>query len=131
MNELLTPSYWFTLSPPNMDGMTGIVVGAVFIALFLAGVALKMLSNRKGKHVQMERVGRMLSTMGFLGIVLAFLSYENIRLLGARFWYLVWILGLLIWIGCIVWKMKKEKPAAHDRDVARETIEKYLPKPKK
>ena len=74
------------------------------------------------------KIGTMSLTMGALGLIWYFLTYEEIYLLGARFW------GLILGIGTIVWAVKifrfiKVEVPAHKKQLAHKAeSNKYLPK---
>ena len=65
--------------------------------------------------------------MGVIGLLLAFMSYENVRFLGDRFWYALWMVGLLAWVLWIAWYALKRLPAMREAERARREKEKYLP----
>ena len=70
----------------------------------------------------------MLSTMPLVGFVLLFLGYEQIYLLGAHFWFLMWLLGLLVWLGFIVYHMVVKLPKEKSELEQKKKFEKYLPR---
>jgi hypothetical protein len=132
---MINPMYWISVEPPSTDGVTGYVYFGVIAAFILAAIVFRVLRGRvKDNRARAElfrHLGRLLMSMGVIGLVLYFFSYENLRFLGGRFWYLLWALATLLWAGWIVWHATRTLPAMNT--VAREQSEreKYLPKPKK
>ncbi len=132
--EYLNPLYWLSTRPASVDTLTGRIVFGVFVAVFLFGVVARVFAAKqvdKYKMMTFSRVANMLVTMGLLGALLYFFSFERIQFFGGRFWYPVWVIVLLVWGGVILNYIKKQVPRM--REEARERLEKrkYLPKRKK
>lgn len=131
LRPLFHPSYWLTLDVPNVASGAGPSLLVLFAGMIVASIVLRRVkvpqaADRHQANVY-RRVAGMLVTMGILGLVLYFLSYEEVRALGARPLYLVWILGLAAWIVSIVRRAKREIPAAREREEQRNAKSKYLP----
>ncbi|HBK34248.1 TPA: hypothetical protein DEP34_03750 [Candidatus Uhrbacteria bacterium] len=128
-------SYWLTLDPPVVSGGIGQALFFLFITCFVMGCAARMVGVRRmpDKHAKrlMDSVGLALFVMGFFGVCLFFFSYEHIRLFGARFWYPMWLAGLIAWIGYYGWIAKKRIPLWRQREVERQQKDAYLPSKKK
>ena len=73
----------------------------------------------------------MLFTMGTLGMVVYFFSFEQIYLFGARFWFLLWFIGLVIWIVMIVRHAKVTIPDMKSAAANRAEFNKYIPRKKR
>ncbi len=134
MPSFLLPSYWLTLNPPNVWQGMGRFVVVFFLALLVAGVVARMRKQTAIDRYTVDLYRRMASlclTMGFLGILLFFLSYEQVQLLGSRFLYLVWMVGFVVWAGCLVRYVRNDIPAKRLREQERIAREKYLPKRRK
>ncbi len=132
---LLDYHYWLNSYPvplgPSLAG--GIFV---FFAWFLlTSLILHLISH--GMHEKnalkadnLKRIVHLLSTIGFLGLLILFFSYEQLPFLGMRFWFfllfilfLVWLIRIIIYIIC---DYPKKKSIQEDR----ERLLKYLPKRK-
>ncbi len=123
-------SYWFTLRPASMQTVTLFIVFGVFGALLVASVVIRILLRRNKitkRRVVFERVSRLTATMGAIGLVILFFSYEQVRLFGSRFWYVLWVLGTLVWAGCIVHFATRVLPAREAKDAVTKEKAKYLP----
>lgn len=135
MSFFLQPSYWLTLSAPEVVGWLGNVVLAVFVVMLVAGIVGRIVVDRKSTdRYQREiggRIASMLITMGILGAILFFFSFERIQLFGARFWYPVWILATVVWTGFIVRYVKRDIPAQKVRAQRLHAQSKYLPRPRR
>lgn len=131
--EFLQPIYWLTTKPASVAGTSGRIVFTVFLALFIAGIIVRVLSSKqveKYKTIAMTRLANLLVTMGLLGAVLYFFSYERIQFFGGRFWYPIWILGFVVWGGMLLYYVKKQVPKIREEAILRKEKTKYLPKRK-
>ena len=129
---LLNLQYWFGNSPPPMAPEWASIFFGVFGAMFLFGLIIRLVASR-GKHDRFVaqsfvRLSRLLVVLGVLGIIIVFLSFEQIPFLGSRFWFLIWGLILIIWFGWIVRYLVKVVPKERQAAFERARREQYLPK---
>jgi len=131
MSSFFQPSYWFTLQAPEVGGVLGTIVFGVFIAFFVLGIIGRIVVDRRGqdryKKEIASRISTLLVTMGLLGSVLFFFSFEGIQLFGARFWYPVWIITSLVWVLYLVRYVRRDLPAKRLREQHLREQSKYLP----
>ena len=129
---MLQPSYWLTLDPPQVMGLIGNVVFGLFVLCFVLGIVSRIVASNKKHDKYIEelggRVGTFFVTMGLLGIMLFFLSFERVQFFGARFWYPVWLIIGLGWAFFIARFAKRDIPAMRLRDLNRKAVSKYLPR---
>jgi amino acid transporter len=134
METLLSLGYWLDVTPPPLSRAFLGAVFAVFALFVVAGLFARVRARRQARKDLVElfgRVGRATTTMGVIGLVLLFFSYEQIRFFGARFWYLLWLLIVLVWAAFIIHHLVRVLPKKRALEIARQEKEKYLPKPKK
>lgn len=135
IRPLFYPSYWLTLEPPRVWDGSGRSLAIIFIGMLIASVVIRRFKLPKAADkIQANlyrRIANMLVTLGLVGMALYFLSYEQIRLLGARPLYLVWLAGLAAWVAFLVRFARKEAPAVRQGELDRRAIQKYLPKRRK
>ena len=133
-SAIIQPKYWFDLSPSPMSGTSQKVLLAFFVTLFIAGMVLRAMEKSKrfdrfvGRAV--HRASHIGVTMGCLGLMFLFFSFEQVRLFGARFWFLFWVIGLLVWLGFVLYDYLKVVPREKQLEDVRRQKEKYLPKKK-
>ncbi|MBM5789873.1 hypothetical protein FJZ23_02175 [Candidatus Parcubacteria bacterium] len=124
-------SAWFTFAPAQVGGTSGRIIFGVFLLLFVLGLVARMVALHKTQDHHLRelglRVGSLCITMGVLGVLLSFFSYERIRLFGARFWYLLWLIGLIVWAAFLARYAYKTVPMLKAREVEQEERRKYLP----
>ncbi len=138
VRPLLNPTYWLTADPMNVDGPLGYAVFIAFALLLLLGVILRAalrrdVSMEKPRRKFRSSVASYVTSVGVIGIVLWFLSFEGIRVLGARFWYLLLIILVLGWGGALLWYKKTKLPQLIEaaRTRSKQAFDPYLPRPKK
>ena len=102
--------------------------------MLIVGAIIRMVGNRRNEDrfvtETFNRIGKLLVTMGFLGFILFFFSYQNIVLLSARFWFLAWGLGLIVWAVFILQYVVKVVPKERAAMSEKAEMDKYLPKKK-
>ena len=132
MSSFFQPSYWLTLSAPEVGGVLGTLVFAVFVVSFVLGLVGRIVVDRKStdryKRDIGSRIAGLLMTMGILGAVLFFFSFERIQLFGARFWYPVWALATVVWVAFIVRYALRDIPAKKAHAQRLHAQSKYLPR---
>lgn len=131
MSSFLQPSYWFSMTPPEVGGLLGNIVFGVFVVVLILGIIGRIVVDRRGDDRYRKEIGSRISslfiTMGLLGVVLFFFSFEEIQLFGARFWYLIWVIAVLVWTFFIVRFVKRDIPEKRTREIALREQAKYLP----
>lgn len=131
MPPFLLPSHWITMSPPDVEGPIGYATVGIFLAFLFLGIVCRVSTDHKSKDFYLRaiahRTATFLVTMGVLGTLLFFFSYEGIQLLGARFWYPLWLLAALVWTVCIVRYATRDIPRLKTSAEVREKQLKYLP----
>lgn len=132
MLTIFSLPFWFDISPVRM-GNTFTVGFFVLFALLCIGAAGARIAKRNAeidkpmKHL-LERSAGSAITGGVLGFIWLFLSFEEIAIFGARFWFLVWCVGM----GIALWKIyvhaTKEMPEERKRRNNKSEAAKYLPR---
>jgi len=130
-DHLLDPAAWFTLRSAEVGGLSGKFIFGFFVLLFVLGIVCRIVSSHKTEDRYMrglgERLGVMFLTMGFLGVLLYFFSFERISLFGARFWYVLWTAGLIVWITRLIRVAMVTIPQEKKRAQQQAEQQKYFP----
>lgn len=91
-----------------------------------------MVARNKKAEPEMKKVyfsvAQMLFVMGMLGMIWYFFTYELIYFFGARFWFLLWIVGCFVWMGWIIYYAKKKAPALQEARAKQAAFNAYLPR---
>jgi preprotein translocase subunit SecG len=127
-------SYWLTFSPPSVGGTSGNIIFGFFVLFFVLGIAVRIVANNRTEDRHLKTIANRLAgwfiTMGLLGIMLYFFSFERIRFFGAKFWYVVWFIIAAIWFSYLL-KAFKKVPEIKEQAVQNKEKYKYFPPRKK
>lgn len=132
---LIDPSFWFRLDPDYLSPLFEKGFFILFAAMIILGALVRIVARKKGtdrfaKDVKM-RWGAMLLTMGLLGLVWFFFTYEGVSLFGARFWFLIWLVGGTVWAVSILRYAKNKIPGMKEQAKSHADANKYLPRKKR
>ncbi len=134
-DPLFDPGFWFQRVPPPLTPFFERALFAFFGLVLILGAVVRIVGSYKKYDRYVEaifgRVGNMMVTMGFLGVIVFFFAYEQIPVFGSRYWFLIWGLGLVVWIAWIVYYAVKVIPEQRLRERARKELMKYMPKKKR
>jgi phosphatidylglycerophosphate synthase len=133
--NMLNPMFWFSLDAANVNGLLGKGMLGLFLFLFLVGIVCRIVLVQKTHDRYLKLIGKRLVsfcvTMGLLGLVFFFFSYEEIRLFGARIWYAFWFIGFVAWIAVIARFALKDIPSLREKNIKEHAKSKYIPGRKK
>jgi len=129
MGNFLTWNFWFNLRPGAFIGLSlKIVLG--FIALLIILTIVSGLIKRKWSKSLYACFWSSLYvfflTNVVIGLLLTFFNYEMVPFLSARFWFLLWLIGMLVWLFFIYKIMIKipQKKALLEKE---REFKKYIP----
>ena|SRR3990167_3317889 len=129
MGNFLTWNFWFNLRPGAFIGLSlKIVLG--FIALLIILTIVSGLIKRKWSKSLYACFWSSLYvfflTNVVIGLLLTFFNYEMVPFLSARFWFLLWAIGMLVWLFFIYKIMIKipQKKALLEKE---REFKKYIP----
>lgn len=127
MKNLLTLQYWFTLRPEPLTSQANWLLVAGILFLILLSALLLWLKSRKSLYrgIFKRLYGFSLSN-AIIGLFLLFFNYENAIFFSARFWLLLWLIIMIIWI-IIILKSLRKIPAQKRELSQSEVFKKYLP----
>jgi hypothetical protein len=121
--------FWFQ-QPGVTLGVEDKILFIVFAGMIVLG-AIFILWTHFNKHQVVKkllgRVRNLFVWVGLVGVLWFVMRYENVPMLGKRFWFLVFALWWVIWAGFIAWygftRFRKDK-----KDVDWKKLNsKYLP----
>jgi len=132
--SLLSISFWFNLSPDPLLPRSFSFLELVFFAMIFLGVAAKIVSVVKKSDylfaVGAKKIAPPFFVMGFLGLLLLLLDFERISFFSARFWYVVWVLGALVWMIFIIKSLARDLPARKRSIEEQKRLARWFPKKK-
>lgn len=132
--KLFSLSFWFDLTPVAFSPLFERGLFFLFALLAVIATSIRIVARRKTYDRDTTRVflkvAAMMTTMSILGFIWFFLSYEEIYIFGARFWFLLWILGVAYWSYSIYRFAKYTLPEERLAVGVKESVNKYLPRRK-
>lgn len=132
LTPILNPSFWLNLTPVGLSPVFERAFFLAFSGLILFGAVARIVAKNKKDDRYLvqtyQKLASMLVTMGFVGMGIFFFTYEEIYLFGARFWYILWLVGLVAWAVNIVRYAKVVVPKAKEEATNKATFNKYIPK---
>lgn len=132
LQPLVSPSFWFDLTPTAMSPLFDKMFFVLFALLVITASAARMVADNrledKYHKIIALRAANIALTTGILGFIIYFLTYEEIQFLGARFWFLVLLLGVIIAVVRLLRYAKKDVPAKRKHEQSKAEVNKYLPR---
>lgn len=127
--EIMSPIWVFLTKYISVSYLLSVPMGTIFhkviiptaILFIIFGIALKYAAPKKYLHLKEKVYKRYVNYffrwfcfLGFLGLFLAFFSWEQMPYFGYRIWLYFWILGVLAWIiySAVVVRKKMTKDIA-------------------
>jgi len=126
-SNLFTLKYWFGINAGSLEPVAQKVF-VVFLVLLLAlAIYSKYRKREKGTYLRIwTKMASFGTTNLIIGIFLLFFTYEAVAFLSARFWFLLWLASMIIWLN-FVYKDYKKIPELLDKRKKEEEFKKYIP----
>jgi hypothetical protein len=127
MHNLLTTNFWFNNQPGALLSSSSKIFIALIILFFALAAAAYFLKSRKGFYSRLwGKFGNFFVSHSLIGFVLWFFSTEQIPLLSARFWLLIWLVGAGVWLFFIL-RYSKTLPEKKRELQKEKEFQKYIP----
>ncbi len=132
MSPIFDPAFWFLLTPNALSPLFEQIFFIGFSLLIVAGAIAHIIARNKKKDKELTKVfkwiGQMFYSMGIIGIVWFFFTFELIYFFGARFWFLIWVAGFIAWTIYIIYYAKWQIPKLREERAAKSQHNEYLPR---
>ena len=128
MNKFLDLHFWFNIRPGNLSSNALLVI-TVILAIFLAGTIISSFSKFKKRNLYFKiwrRINVFCLSNFIVGLFLLFFAYESLVMLSMRFLFLLWFLGIGVWLGFIIKDLTKI-PEIREKMNKEEEFRKYIP----
>lgn len=127
--NLLKMNYWTNANPGSLESVA--LKGFLFVigVLFLCLITTSILNFRMKKGIYkriITNINTFFSVNFFISLYLLFVTYEEAYILAMRFWFILWLLSMLIWI-YFIFKDYKKVPDIKKRREEEEQYRKYIP----
>ena len=124
-------NYWFNkYTEPIADQAFYVALAVILFGLVVA-MFTKFKIDRASDGVSRRvwrRVMRLSITMSIVLAVFLFFTQTATPILGARWWYLLWLIAGVVWLGIIMYDFVVVVPKEKKSRTSYETYAKYLPR---
>ena len=131
LKPLLSIQYWTNSHSPAFEPGIFKIVALIIIGLVVIGVAVRLVGSKQewARYKKLiRRISNLLVTVGILFGVALFFTQTETPVLGARWWWLVWLVTGMVWGVLIIKYAWRKLPREVEEQKARAQFEKYLPK---
>jgi glucan phosphoethanolaminetransferase (alkaline phosphatase superfamily) len=128
LGKILSFKYWFNFHPTNLSP-DGLQFLTIFLAVLLFLAIIFSLAKKRIRglyHKIYRRLSSFFLTNFIIGIFLLFFAYEAVPFLSSRIWFLLWVLGMLVWLGFIIYALA-QIPKLKEKLAKEQEYKKYLP----
>jgi len=124
--------YWLNahpvpLGPSLVGGIAAFFGWFLLVAVILALIARTQRKIEPLKAGIFRRFARLTAYTGVLGFLLLLFAYEQLPLLGMRFWALLLFVLFIVWLIRIIIYVVRDYPKLRANVLERQRLEKYLP----
>ena len=130
LKYFFNPSHLLTLRPPAMSLRAITILAVSFGIIIIVGVAGKLAEKKIKDGLKIKAYRQIYHfglTMGILGFVYLFFSWQGVVLLSARFLLLIWLITLLTWLGFILKYLIFDVPRLRKNIDEKRAFNKYIP----
>jgi len=128
MGNLLTFHYWLDMRPGALDPRAQLYF-VIFLGI-LAFLAIFFAILKKRSKSLFTKIFANLYTFSLanliIGLVLWFFTFEMLPFLSMRMWFLLWLVGIFVWLGFIVYKLTLLPKIKEEKQKLKE-FNKYIP----
>lgn len=135
LKPLFTLQFWFDRRPPMLEPFFQQAFFYFFGALVALSLIITVVVRKKKKEDPwvaqgFQKISSWCLTMGIAGMAIYFFTHEQVPLLSMRIWFLVWLIGAVVWAVFIIRFFLKKVPQEKAKIKEKEEMKKYLPNKK-
>jgi hypothetical protein len=127
MNNFFTLNYWLNIRPGNLEASAQKIFLVFLLILVITSILAFIFKDKKGLYT---KVWKSLQSFGLtnlaIGLLLLFFTYEMLPILSTRLLFLMWGVGMLVWIYFIAKKVI-EIPKIKEEKAKEKEFSKYIP----
>lgn len=131
MEKLFNLAWWFDMTPVRMSTAFEIGFFVLFVLLILSGLIIRIINRQRTDKFERTALSRLAATclwLGVLGLGWLFVTFEEIQIFGARFWFLILLIAFLISTISILRYWKIKVPQLRMLEQSKAEANKYLPR---
>ncbi len=127
MTNLFNPFFWFNFRPDTLSSNSKIIMGAFIILMVATFTFLKIMKDRGYNSKFWSSVSDFAFTNTLLACLLLFFTTEFVPFFSARFWFIIWLAEIVLWL-TLIFKRKKVQKISFAEIERQKLAKKYLPK---
>ena len=131
MENIFDLGYWFDLTPVRLSPAFEIGFFVIFALMLVAGLAMRVMKKArtdKFERMTLEKAINLNFAIGLLGLLWLFLTFEEISIFGARFWFLFLVIIFVV-ASVRLYRYRKIKvPQLRLLEQSKAEVNKYLPR---
>ena len=129
MKNFFSLHFWTNMRPGSLTAFSQSVFLLFILILAILLFASWIIKKQKRKSL-FNRIWRKLSSFSLTNIIISifllFFTYENLPFLSMRLWFLLWGLGMLVWL-FFIFKEILNLPNIKKEMTKEEEFKKYIP----
>lgn len=129
MGNLTHVRYWFNPYPGTLYPPVLRLLLIFLVILLLAAIICYIINAAKKKSKKNKTIGRLASfflSNFIIGAAIVFFEYENAYILSTRIIFLLWLVGMIVWLVMIA-KKSKVIPEDLEKKQKEKELKKYIP----
>lgn len=129
MGNFLTWNFWFSARPGALIGSSLQIVLGFIILLIILSIISGVIRKRWSKGLYSSFWSGLHTFFwvdAVIGLLLTFFNYEMVPFLSARFWFLLWVIGMLVWL-FFIYRIAVKIPEKKARLEKEKEFNKYIP----
>ena len=128
MHNFLTLQYWFNMRPNALEANAQKIFLVFLLLLFVGCFVFNYLkTKKKGSYLKIWKSLQSFSlTNLIIGLFLLFFAYELVPFLSSRILFLIWGVGMAVWLGFVARKFL-EIPKIKEEKSREQEFKKYVP----
>lgn len=129
MGNFLTWNFWFSVRPGAFTGLSLKIVLGFILLLIILSIISGIIKKRWTKSLYSSFWSSLyifFLTNAGLGLLLTFFNYEMVPFLSSRFWFLLWAVGMLVWLFFIC-RIAAKIPDKRARLEKEKEFKRYIP----
>ena len=129
MGNFLTLNFWFSARPGAFSGISLKIVLSFIVLLIILSIVSGVIKKRWSKGLYSSFWNGLYTffiSNAIVGLLLTFFNYEMVPFLSARFWFLLWAIGMLVWL-FFIFKIVIKIPEKRARLEKEKEFKKYIP----
>ena len=128
MRNLLTLQYWFNSRPNALEGGAQKFFLVFLLALLIGCFVFQYLkTKKKGPYLKTWKKLQSFSVTNLIiGLFLLFFTYELVPFLSARILFLIWGMGMIVWL-VLIGRTFFEIPKIKEEKIKEQEFKKYVP----